>query len=829
VILKIVLGKGGRGLLSYLSQIQKAPIHHHPQNNPKIYDHLQLTDPDWYPTRGNKPAAGINQLPNLSFLNVAVNVRPNAAEHRIRQGLREVFLSGDALHDLVGGGAVDADGLRRPGDRPGPTSTEKRGGRKLEKQSAPPTFSNFAGTTPKAIAAEFGALRKLKPNLGKAVAHLILSPGPEDRALSKDEWKRALDLALAEHGAGDALHAAYLHEDTDHPHLHCFFSRITPAGQVISDSNSYQKNRSASLKITQELQLTPLTNTPSPQAPGDRQALQNASRRAERNGTPGPEKINVQAVREALGKAATTDDYVRLNLEIGNEIEYLRRGEKQEIYGCKIRRIGSTEWVKMSTLAKDLSWPKIAHRFVETDSAKQVQADQVNVEGPTAAPTVRPTRDKYARAPGALRQILREGNSANQMPMGVRPSRQFSDRLPGINMKKAVERIGDLNIGVAAQAMLILGAAAANLGIIALKCLLNFLQRLLALFGIGLRPISQNISGGEQNVLGYEPYIEAEMCLVEDPIGKAAELILQTADAIKDPATAAERLPAGEGRSELIEAINNEALQKENVAAEANPLDDIFCADMEAQTVLAPEPAQSVAATTAPAVAQKSLWVCFIESVEQHKAAVAAVARASEKDLPIYFDDRSKAWRQRDDAEAGLQKLEADFSTWKNAHRVAAALGADPHSYGQKIVGQKKLVVHVAKMVAEAEKKDRDATALWKTTPAPVVPAALLDKEKATIAALRESRILLIAKANQNLRIISGNPMLKPQADALTLKLQRLGGRFDAFLVDPKTQPKIVSDLEPVLREIHLAVALERARLAPAPDAEPIDPHAPRA
>lgn len=413
MILKIVLGKGGRGLLSYISQIQKAPIHH-PQNEPEIYGRLHIPDPDFHPARRGQPTAGINQLQKLSIFHVVLNPGPNADDQRSGKGSGEVFLPGDALHHLGRGPATDADGLRRPGHRPGPTSTEKRGGRKLEKQSAPPTFSNFAGSTPKAIAAEFGALRKLTPNLGKAVAHLILSPGPEDRVLSKDEWKRALDLALAEHGAGDAQYAAYLHADTDHPHLHCFFSRITPAGQVISDSLSYQKNRSATKKITQELQLTPL---PNPQAPGDRQALQNASRRAERRGTLDPSEVDTKAIHAALAEARDYAHFLQLLRETGNESALDRRGVERQIFGWRFRRIGAQEWVKgcRHDATGYRTWERThGKQAAQLHAGRIPDRARVQVEGkhPPALQAVQShDQSGFRNGPGAMKPWERHGSA----------------------------------------------------------------------------------------------------------------------------------------------------------------------------------------------------------------------------------------------------------------------------------------------------------------------------------------------------------------------------------------------------------------------------------
>jgi Relaxase/Mobilisation nuclease domain len=529
MILKIILGSGARGLLSYISQFSKAPVQvHRPQNDPNIYGHLHLPDSDWHPSRGAQPTAAINQLHNLSFLDVVHNPGPNAANHRIHrigQGSGEVFLPVDALHHLERGPAGDAAGLRRPGHRPGATSSEKRGGR-LEKASAPPTFSTFSTSTPRQIAAEFSALRKLKPKLGKAVAHLILSPGPEDRALSKDEWKRALNLALAEHGATDAPHAAYLHDDTDHQHLHVFYSRITLSGEVINDSHSYQKNRSATQKITQELQLIPLPTTPNPTAPGNREALTNARRRAERNGTPDPTRIDAKAVREALALAGSFGHFQQVLAENADvESGFDRRGKDRQIYGWRLRRRGASEWIKASTLAKDLSWPKIAHRFSESDLAEEMPsqepaapvAEPVKVavaeeaHEPTAplkmqaAPEVGDIEDRYARAPASIRQLLRDGHAEKQKrerearePQEQRPAQGFAVAAPLATKESAppvfgfglTQKIGPSHslyvatcFAIADLAYEITRALASGLAAF-VEAILSFLRRLLAFFGL---------------------------------------------------------------------------------------------------------------------------------------------------------------------------------------------------------------------------------------------------------------------------------------------------------------------------------------------------------
>lgn len=100
--------------------------------------------------------------------------------------------------------------------------------------------------------------------------------------------------------------------------------------------------------------------------------MQNAAFRAQRRGTPDPTKIHSQTVRDELYKAKSIVHFEQLLRAQGIE-SYFDRHKDRRIFGWKLRVLGSEEWLKASTLAKDLSWPKIAHRFAddiaeETDS-----------------------------------------------------------------------------------------------------------------------------------------------------------------------------------------------------------------------------------------------------------------------------------------------------------------------------------------------------------------------------------------------------------------------------------------------------------------------------
>ena len=99
----------------------------------------------------------------------------------------------------------------------------------------------LAGNTPRDMAAEIGAVRRLRPKLGKAILHLPMSAHPQDRTLSDQDWSDICHYVA--HGLGyEGCPMKFIrHNDTNHDHVHMVICRINAQGQAISDSNDYRR------------------------------------------------------------------------------------------------------------------------------------------------------------------------------------------------------------------------------------------------------------------------------------------------------------------------------------------------------------------------------------------------------------------------------------------------------------------------------------------------------------------------------------------------------------------------------------------------------------
>jgi hypothetical protein len=111
----------------------------------------------------------------------------------------------------------------------------------LSKEQAHVLDTNMEGTTPRELAKEFGEIRKLRPNLGKAVLHVSLSAAPGEH-LSDEQWREIGQRYLAHMGLDDNQYIITRHCDTEHEHIHLLANRIQFDGEVTSDSHDYRRH-----------------------------------------------------------------------------------------------------------------------------------------------------------------------------------------------------------------------------------------------------------------------------------------------------------------------------------------------------------------------------------------------------------------------------------------------------------------------------------------------------------------------------------------------------------------------------------------------------------
>ena len=121
--------------------------------------------------------------------------------------------------------------------------------------------TNMAGETPAELAAEFAAIRDLRPGVTKAVLHVSLSAAPGDQ-LSDEQWREIGQQFRAGMGLDHNQYVLTRHTDTAHDHIHIVANRIDLAGQVVSDSHDYQRMHTLMREIERDYGLQEVTSQP---------------------------------------------------------------------------------------------------------------------------------------------------------------------------------------------------------------------------------------------------------------------------------------------------------------------------------------------------------------------------------------------------------------------------------------------------------------------------------------------------------------------------------------------------------------------------------------
>ena len=124
----------------------------------------------------------------------------------------------------------------------------------LTKEKGQLLDTNMAGKNPRQLAAEFGEIRKLKPNLGKAVLHVSLSAALGER-LTDAKWIEIGQHYLKGMGLDNNQFVMTRHADTDHEHIHLVVNRIQLDGKVTSDSQDFKRQDVLMRQIEKQFNL----------------------------------------------------------------------------------------------------------------------------------------------------------------------------------------------------------------------------------------------------------------------------------------------------------------------------------------------------------------------------------------------------------------------------------------------------------------------------------------------------------------------------------------------------------------------------------------------
>ena len=250
--------------------------------------------------------------------------------------------------------------------------------------------TNMAGENPRELAAEFGEIRKLRPNLGKAVLHVSLSAAPGEN-LTDEQWREIGRRYIDGMGLEKNQFIVTRHTDTEHEHIHILANRIRFDGSVTSDSQDYKRQEGLMRELERDYGLQRVA----PSIEAERKApTKGEIEGAIRTGQPSA-KQQLQQLCDGAAKDCRSFTEYQERLEVaGVELVPVAQLEGAKLSGLSYRLDGVT--MKGSDLGKAYSPSGLAKRGVTYEQDRDFAAVRASVERDTARAFGEPDRDSAA-------------------------------------------------------------------------------------------------------------------------------------------------------------------------------------------------------------------------------------------------------------------------------------------------------------------------------------------------------------------------------------------------------------------------------------------------
>jgi len=180
----------------------------------------------------------------------------------------------------------------------------------------------------KAIIADLNAQRKMRPQLGNAVGHTVLSWSNEDRdKLTIEKMAEHAREYMEKMGIKNTQYVTVLHTDKKHPHLHIVYNRVDNEGKTIGNFNHWHKSRKVCREMTERYGY----HLGKGKAKVNRQALR------------GSDKLRYaihDSLKSVIAKATTWKQVETMLAREGIGIHYKYRSGTNEVQGISFEKDG---------------------------------------------------------------------------------------------------------------------------------------------------------------------------------------------------------------------------------------------------------------------------------------------------------------------------------------------------------------------------------------------------------------------------------------------------------------------------------------------------------
>jgi hypothetical protein len=318
----------------------------------------------------------------------------------------------------------------------------------LSKEQGRVIDTNMESVGPRELAREFGAIRKLRPNLSRAVLHVSLSAAPGEH-LTDDQWREIGQRYLHGMGLDANQYLITRHVDTEHEHVHLLVNRVRFDGEVTSDSHDYRRHEILMRAIERDYSLQPVR----PSIEAERHAATKGEiEQGLRTGIASTRQRLQQLCDGAATTSRTYSGYAERLEAAGVELVPVTQLDGAKLSGLSYRLDGVM--MKGSDLGKGYSPAGLAKRGISYEKIRDVaavgrQREREQHRGPEYADrSAAPGEDRKRGSTGVDARADRPGDGGTDGRDPHHPGRDRTEK-PGAQREVRKGGLGRVDIGAA--------------------------------------------------------------------------------------------------------------------------------------------------------------------------------------------------------------------------------------------------------------------------------------------------------------------------------------------------------------------------------------------